>query len=177
MKRHLKPGIYVALLLCLSLNGQPLCAELPGTAPNDQAEVEREHYLLELSCEPTDRKSVTSALRAALALREDGSTVTVFIESAAVLVADPSLEVQAVEARREIDLLFDKVRRAGVAVLVCPHCADQMSIGEKSMRAGLRFTDKEELEAERERAHKIYQFLPAETPAPNAEPVAGCKPG
>jgi len=177
MKRHLKPGLYVALLLCLSVNGKPLRAELPGTVPNDQAEVELEHYLLELSCEPTDQKAVTASLRTALALREDGSTVTVFIESGAVLVADPSLEIHSIDARREIDALFDKVRRAGVAVLVCPHCADQLAIGEKSMRAGLRFTDKEELEAERERAFFINDTAPTEKPSADAEPVAGCKPG
>lgn len=173
MKRSIAASILTISALCRGLNGLPARAEMPD-APVTTKTTGREHYLVEILCDPTDRAALTSSLRAALALREDGSTVTIFIESTAVLIADPSVEVQPPDALAEIERLFVKVRTIGVTVLVCPHCTEQYSISEKSFRAGLRLTDKEELDAERIRAHKIYQFR-STRPAEATEPVVGCQ--
>jgi hypothetical protein len=175
MKLTLAPPIVLALA-CVQHFGLSF-AEMPSESVVAPSDDDREHYLLEMSCDPTDHRCVSNSLRTALALRQGGSTVTVFIESAAVMVADPGLEVHPPETLRQQKGLFEKVRLAGITVLVCSHCAERLSIREKSLRAGLRFTNQEEIEMERARAHKIYQFGRAAAPAASAEPVAGCRPG
>ena len=155
----------VFALLCLS-------AMVPALGADPPAGQAKKHYLVEMSCGPDDSKAVTATLRTALALREDQSTVTLFIDVAAVHVAKPASDVQPVELQRETDRLFDKLRTAGVVVLVCPHCAEQHGLQAKSLRPSLRFTNKEELEAERKRADKVYEYRPADEKPAEVQKVA-----
>lgn len=151
-----------------------LVSAIPLQADGTAAE-RKKHYLVEMSCDADDRDAVTGTLRTALALREDESGVTLFIDLAAVQVAGPAADVQPPKLQRETDKLFDRLRAAGVLVLICPYCAEQQGLSVKAMRPGLRFISKEELDAERKRADKVYEYQRPE-PLPAAEQkVAECR--
>jgi sulfur relay (sulfurtransferase) complex TusBCD TusD component (DsrE family) len=166
-------AIVCCVIVCL-LSACPLRAD-ENVVDLPRQSAPPKHYLVEMSCDADDRDAVTGTLRTALALREDQSGVTLFIDVAAVQVAKPSSDVQSPELQRETDRLFGKLRTAGVLVLICPHCAEQHGLNAKSLRPGLRFTNKEELDAERKRADEIYEYKRPE-PLPAAEQkVAECR--
>ena len=147
-------------LWCLLAGASTLAGDAVAAPP------ETRHCLVELSCGPGDREAITTTMRTALALRDERVTVTVFVDLAAVQIAVPGSKTQPADLRRETDKLFEMLRTAGILVLVCPHCADQQGVPAKSLRAGLRFTDKQELDAERKRANRVYEYRrPATKPA------------
>ena len=166
-------AIVCCVIVCLA-SAWPLRAN-ENVADLPKQSAPPKHYLVEMSCNADDRDAVTGTLRTALALREDQSGVTLFIDVAAVQVARPSSDVQPPELQRETDRLFDKLRAAGVLVLICPHCAEQHGLGAKSLRPGLRFTNKEELDAERKRADKVYEYQRPEPAGVAEEKVAQCR--
>lgn len=147
------PGIIViASLLLMTFNTLSARAEAP-----------KKHYLVEMNCEPADSEAVTTTLLTALALREDKSTVTVFIDVGAIPLASQANKSQPDELREKTDKLFEKLRASGVVVIVCPHCAEQQGLPVRSLRPGLRFTDKEELADQRKRADNVYEYRPADS--------------
>jgi predicted peroxiredoxin len=117
-------------------------------------------YLVEMNCPPADREAVTVTLRTALALREDQSEVTLFLDVEAVQLAVPGCKAQPPRVRQETDRLFEKLRVVGISILVCPHCAEKQNLSKRSMRPGLRFTSQEELEATRRHADLIFEYKP-----------------
>jgi len=131
----------------------------------------KDRYLVEMTCRPDDSKAITTTLLTALALREDQSTVVLFIDSQAVLIAkQPGKDQPEEELQRKTDRLFEQVRAAGISVLVCPHCAETHGLTAKTLRAGLRFTTKEELDVERKRADRVYEYREPE-PQPKLDPT------
>lgn len=134
----------------------------------------RSHYMVEMNCAPDDADAVTTTLRVALALRQDQSDVTLFIDLAAVPLADASTDRQPEKLRRETDRLFGKACSAGVRILVCPHCAQQQ-MGERLLREGVRLTTQKELESIRRQADQVFEYrdsapdeLETEQAAPDA---------
>lgn len=152
----MKSMILTVVCICASI---VVCAAQPEPA-RPHASKPDQRYLVEMNCAPDDRDAVTSTLQMALALREDQSAVSLFIDLQAVHLATPQSKSQQVELQRETDKLFDKLRSKGVTVLVCPHCAKEHGIAAKSLRAGLRFTSKEELDSERKGASTIFEYRP-----------------
>jgi sulfur relay (sulfurtransferase) complex TusBCD TusD component (DsrE family) len=152
--KPLKTQVAVWLLAIVPVSVQ---AAEPAPAADEQG---KKRYLVEMSCAPDDRDAVAATLRMALALREDRSEVTLFIDADAVHVANESSDAQTEDLRRESAELFAKLQTAGVSVIVCPHCAELHGLPAKALRQGLRFTTKEELEARRNRADKIYEYRP-----------------
>lgn len=163
-------AIFLGVLLCAAMVAS-FDASGQEAAESTRQQGKR-HYLIEMSCAPNDRDAVAGTLRAALALREDKSEVTLFIDADAVHVAKPTSDAQANELQREFDNLFAKLRTAGVTVLVCPHCAEVHGLPAKSLRQGLRFTTKEELQAARDRADQIYEYRPKVPEQADEEKVA-----
>jgi len=147
---------YLLILACCAA----LTPQLAAADPDSDSEVSeaKKLYLVEMSCSPADLDAVGTTLRTALALREDKSEVALFIELNAVPLAKPSSIAQPPELRQETDRLFEKMRSAGIHVLVCPHCAEQQQLPAKAMRQGVRFTSKAELDAMRRAAEKIYEY-------------------
>lgn len=154
----------VLLVLILALTSLPPSARSAEQSTEDAAPGRR-HVVVAMNCAPDDSVAVQATLRTALALRHDDSEVTLFIDLEAIPLAEPRTAAQSQDLRRETDRLFGKLVAAGITVLVCPHCAEQQSLGPDRLRTGLRFTTVEEWDAVREQADQIYEYR-----APRSKP-------
>ena len=151
-------GLLAVVVLLLAT--QPATSDEPAGA--------NKCFLVEMNCDPTDVRAVSTTLLTALSLREDQSDVTLFLDLQAVPLAKPANSDQSPPLRRETDRLFAKLRKAGIRVIVCPHCAVQFHVGAEDLRDGIHFTTKKELDDLKSRADQIYEYRPAE-PADNGE--------
>lgn len=141
-------------------------------AAEPPAEPPPKHVLVEMNCAPDDAVAVRTNLQTALALREDKSDVTLFLDLAAIPLASSAGADQPPKLKAETDRLLSKLRKAGVRILVCPHCAEQQNLTSKSLRPGMRFTNREELEAARQRADQIFEYKPEKANKADDDKVA-----
>lgn len=157
----------LALAFC-ALQG----AHVARSSADDRGAEAPKHYVIEMNCSPGDADAVGATLRTALALRGDESEVTVFIDRDAIPLAQRSTKAQPDNLRSETDRLFAKLSAAGVTVLVCPHCAAQQSLLNVKLREGLRFTNKEEWDAVRNRADQVFEYRPPDQAERDEQRVA-----
>ena len=141
-------------------------------AAEPPAEPPSKLVLVEMNCAPDDAVAVRTNLQTALALREDKSDVTLFLDLAAIPLASSAGADQPPKLKAETDRLLSKLRKAGVRILVCPHCAEQQNLTSKSLRPGMRFTNREELEAARQRADQIFEYKPEKANKADDDKVA-----
>ncbi|MFO0912199.1 MAG: hypothetical protein U0795_04545 [Pirellulales bacterium] len=138
------------LLLVLVVHSICGCSRVVKT--DSPEAVERPCFLVNLNCDPLDSATLERVLNTAISLSAAKAEVVLFLDLDAVILGSTFDGAPHAERLNEF---FSQFAKNEGSTLLCPHCYEQQGLDIRQVRPGIRMTNKEELDAIRQRADMV----------------------